>query len=327
MSEPNEPTEPHGPRLPWFAERPGTVLLYRVNRRPLPQPTLLGEQPASVMDHIAQLPLFGKHVVTGRGDRRRDWILGNRLIRSNETGLTGQIGWQQADEQQTSRYSPDTQEWQDEVEPTERATRAPFAFDARSRILGVLKHRSFGERVIAEVFQTLLRECENAREWPSTEWSVEAILDERDFLNWLATVQSVTSITLVAKLPNPDGLQEFGPVWEQMQAREARLISMQMICANDDTGLQGLLDDERVQGGLAMGQQGFGHVKADGLANGNKRVFDQREKVARRVLDEVGPTWPDATTAVLDATRESADDVLRRRTSTTPEATPNDPAT
>jgi hypothetical protein len=120
--------------------------------------------------------------------------LGNRLILPNETGLTGQIGWQQADEQQASRYSPETQEWQDEVEPVGRVARAPFAFDARSRILGVLKHRSFGERVIAEVFQTILPEGENLRERPTTERPVEAILDEPDFLDWLQRVQSVTLV-------------------------------------------------------------------------------------------------------------------------------------
>jgi hypothetical protein len=52
MSEPAESTT-HGPRPHWFAERPGTVLLYRVNRRPLPRPTLGGGEPCS-WDVLAQ---------------------------------------------------------------------------------------------------------------------------------------------------------------------------------------------------------------------------------------------------------------------------------
>ena len=314
MGTPTSAAE-HEARPPWFAGRPGTVLLYRVNRRPLARPTLGGgQQPDSVMDHIIEVLHFGRHVVTGHADHQRDWILGNRNILPDLSALTGQVGWVQHDEQQTSIYVPETQEWRDEVEPTERTARAPFAFDGRTRVLGVLKHRSFSEATLPKVFQTLLREGEQEREWPSTEWSVEPILDERDFLTWLSSVESVTSITLVAKIPNPDGLEEFGPVWAEMEARRARLISMKMLALNEDEGLQGLEDDARVRGNLAMGRQGFGHVEAHGQRNGHETVFDQREKVAREVIDELEPTWDEAAQEVLETTRESGANALQRRT-------------
>jgi hypothetical protein len=116
-------------------------------------------------------------------------------------------------------------------------------------------------------------------------------------------------INLVAKLPNPDGLEQFGPVWAEMQARKARLLSMKMIATNEEEGLDNITEDERVRGHLAMGGQGFGYVRAEGpsLQSGGKRIYDQREKVARRVVEEVGSTWPEATTAVLTVTRNSAD--------------------
>ncbi len=271
-----------------------------------------GQQPDSVMDHIIEVLPFGKRVVTGSGDRQREWILGNRHILPDESGFTGEIGWQRDDQQQSSRYVSESQEWRDEVEPAGRSAHAPFAFDGNSRILGVLKHRTFSETTVAHVLQTLLREGEQQREWPTTEWSVEPILDERDFLAWLHSVQSVTSINLVAKLPNPDGLEEFGPVWEEMQARSARFISTKMIAANEEVGLQGLEDDRRVRGNLAMGQQGFGYVEARGRRSGHETVYDQREKVAREVIDDLGQTWDQAEEAILGRVRRISANVLRR---------------
>ena len=303
-------------RPPWFAGRPGTVLLYRVNRRPLPRPTLGGRQPESVMDHIIEVLPFGLHVTTGTS-HKRDWILGNRVIASNESALSGQVGWEQrGEEESTGRYDPETREWLDVVEPQDRSARAPFVFDAQYRVLGVLKHRSFNESVIAKVFQALLREGENAREWPSTEWSVEPILDERDFLAWLHSVQSVVSVNIVAKMPNPDGLEEFGPIWEEMNQRRARLISTRILAANDEVGLEGLEDDERVMGGLAMGRNGFGHVEAQGYQNGHKTIYDQREKTRREVTDELGPTWTDAVNVMIGLVRRSATRALARRDGT-----------
>jgi hypothetical protein len=271
-----------------------------------------GEQPDSVMDHILEVLLFGKPVVTSGGGWQREWILGNRHILRDESGFTGEVGWQRDDQQQASRYVSETREWRDEVEPAGRSAHAPFAFDGNSRILGVLKHSTFGEATVAHVFQTLLREGEQQREWPTTEWSVEAILDERDFLAWLHSVQSVTSINLVAKLPNPDALEEFGPIWGEMEARAARLNQTKLIAANEEIGLQGLEDDARVKGNLAMGRQGFGYVEARGRREGRETRYDQREKAAREVIDDLGQTWDEAEEAILSRVRRISASVLRR---------------
>jgi hypothetical protein len=290
------------------------VLLYRVNRRPLPDPTLGGgEQPESVMNHILEVLHFGRPEYTGTGNHQREWILGNRNILRDLTAFTGQIGWQGNDEQQTSRYVPETREWRDELGTAERAARAPFAFDSRTRVLGILKHPSFSELTVASVFQKMLRAGEQDREWPSTEWSVEPVLDERDFLDWLQSVDSVTHINLVAEMPNPDGLEEFGPVWAELEARKARLIKTEMVAANIEVGLQGLDEDDRVRGNLAMGRQGFGHVQAWGLLNGRDKYFDQRAKVVRESTDELGPSWRAAAEMVLETTRRTAAEALRPR--------------
>jgi len=303
--------ERQGPRPPWFAGRSGSVLLYRINRRPLANPTLAGgEQPESVMDHIVEVLPFGHHIATGRHDRRRDWILGNRQILDNESAMTGQIGWQQPDQLQTSRYQEDAQEWRDEVETTERSARAPFAFDSNTRVLGILKHSTFSEGKLADVFEQLLRYGENQRSWPTTEWSVEPLLDERDFLRWLRSVDAVTSINLVAKLPNPDALEEFGPVWAEMEARRARILSMKMVATTDKAGLQGLENDPRVKGHIAMGRQGFGYVQAQAIRRQRETTYDQRRKVAREVVANPGSTWQEASATVLETTRST--EALRR---------------
>jgi hypothetical protein len=267
------------------------------------------------MDHLVEVLPFGLHVTTGTS-HKRDWILGNRVIAGDGSALSGQLGWEQRGEESAGRYDSKTKEWLDVIEPQDRSARAPFVFDARSRILGVLKHRSFNEGVVSKVFQTLLREGEQARDWPSTEWSVEPILDERDFLSWLHSVQSVVSINIVAKMPNPDGLDEFGPIWQEMNDRRARLISTRILAANDEVGLQGLEDDKRVMGGLAMGSNGFGHVEAQGYQNGHKTIYDQRENTAREITEELGPTWSDAVTIMLELVRRSATRVLTRRSAT-----------
>jgi hypothetical protein len=127
-------------------------------------------------------------------------------------------------------------------------------------------------------------------------------------------VQSVTSITLVAEMPNPDGLEEFGPVWAELEARRARLISTRMVAANEDEGLQGLEVDERVQGNLAMGRQGFGYVEARGRRDGRERFYDQRGRVAREVTDEIGQTWEAAAQTVLETTRQTGPNILGPRT-------------
>lgn len=141
-------------------------------------------------------------------------------------------------------------------------------------------------------------------------------MDERYFLSWLHSVQSVVSINIVAKLPNPDGLDEFGPIWQEMNDRKARLLSTRILAANDEVGLQGLENDERVMGGLAMGSNGFGHVEAQGHQNGHKTIYDQRENTAREVTEELGPTWSDAVAIILEVVRRSATRVLARRSAT-----------
>lgn len=83
-----------------------------------------------------------------------------------------------------TRWTKPPRQWIDVVEPVDVTGRAPFAFDANSRILGVLKHPTFSETTVPAVFETLLQQGEEARGLPSTDWAVEPILDDANFLQW-----------------------------------------------------------------------------------------------------------------------------------------------
>jgi hypothetical protein len=250
------------------------------------------------MNHLVEVLEFGEPVVMGR-NHQREWILGNRSISQDEKTLSGQIGWQREGRRSTDRYDPDTRTWGDYFEEEEESARAPFAFDATTRILAVLQHRSFSETTVPRVFEILLRQGEKEREWPSTEWSVEPILDERDFVTWLRDVDAVTKVSLVAKLPNPDGLDEFGAVWQEMEARKARLLKQEMEAANKEEGLVGLEEDERVRAHIAMGTSGFGYVTAKGNRRGKSVGYDQRSRVAKETTDPLPPSWSDVAQALV----------------------------
>ncbi|TDE26422.1 hypothetical protein E1295_44320 [Nonomuraea mesophila] len=196
-----------------------------------------------------------------------------------------------------------TKTWKDSVEPAAVSARAPFIFHAQSRYLGVLKHPSFSETTVAQVFETLLRQGEERRQWPSTEWSVEPILDESDFVHWLHTVDSVQHVNLVARLPNPDGLDEFGSVWDAMDRHKARMLRQIMEAADPDVGLRNVEEDQRVREHIAMATNGFGYVSAKGVRGGRKVTYDQRHQVARESTDELGPGWLETAQDILNVVR------------------------
>ncbi len=298
---------------PWFTGKTGTVLLYRVNRRPWAAQTLAGDQPPSVMDHLLEVLSFGQSVTAGRGRNVRDWILGNESTLEDGTVLSGQIGWHRQSERVTDQFDPATKTWKDSVESAAVTARAPFVFHSPSRILGVLKHPTFSETTVAQVFETLLRQGEERREWPSTEWSVEPILDETDFLNWLRTVDAVQNVNLVARLPNPDGLEEFGSVWDAMERHRARLLQQIMEAADPEVGLINIQEDQRVREHIAMSTNGFGYVTAKGVRDGRKVTYDQRNQVARESTEELGPSWVDTAQDVLDVIRRRYRRVMQRR--------------
>jgi len=289
---------------PWFSGKPGTVLLYRINRRPMPEQSLFDvEPPPNVLDHVAEVLLFGEEVETGRKNKRH-WILGNRNIDEQNGTLAGQIGWESRGIESTGRYDSSRREWVDDLDQRARAARAPFVFESDGRTLAILKHPSFSESTLSEVFKALLQRGENRRGFHTTDWDVEPIGDTGSFREWLSNADVVNQVQFVAKRPNPDGLDEFGQVWERMNQHKASLLREIMEAADPEVGLVDLEGDQVVNGYLAMSEHAFGYVTARGTRDGRLTRFDQRSAVARRQTEPLPSSWTEAVGVITALARQ-----------------------
>jgi len=225
---------------PWFEGASGPVLLFKVNRRPMPQNLFGDEQPHDVLNHFAESLLFGEQVVTGR-KVKRTWLLGNRDIDVRDRMLAGQIGWERHDSAAADAYDSEQQQWIDVVEQKGRSARSVFVFDAESRLLAVVKHPSFSDTVLPKVFSDLLNRGEAQRDPPTTDWDVEPILDEAGFRDWLATTHAVERVRFVAKLPNPGGLDSFEALWKRLERLHAGSIEETIQAQDPESGLAAIL--------------------------------------------------------------------------------------
>jgi hypothetical protein len=142
---------------------------------------------------------------------------------------------------------------------------------------------------------------------------VEPLLDESDFLNWLHTVDAVQRVNLVARLPNPDGLDEFGSVWDAMDRHKARMLRQIMEAADPNEGLRNVEEDQRVREHIAMATSGFGYVSAKGVHDGRNVTYDQRHQVARESTDELGPSWLETAQDILNVVRRRYQRTTRKR--------------
>ncbi len=296
-------TQPRGDETevgPWFANRElGTLLFYRVNRRALSQVSLFAEQPADFFDHLVSVLPFGVPVDTGRRNRRR-WRLGNEEVDETRRLLIGQIGYERPDERPTDRYDEESKAWVDAIDLTESTARAPFVIDGITRNLVVLRHPTFSENTLADVFTTLLNREEQGREFPTTEWDVEPILNEIEFLTWLRTAEAVHEVRFNAKLPNPEGKSEFEPVWSRMQARKAKALREILEASDPDRGLVGIEDDPIARAYIAMAAEGFAYVTGKRKYEGRDDPYDQRRQVLKRRIGPLASTWASVILQIIE---------------------------
>lgn len=296
----------HSSPVPWFAGRAGDLLIYRVNRRPLGEGTLVpGEVPSDVFDHFFRMLTPGFEVVTGR-KHQRVWKVGG--IETDWSGrfLTGKLGWQPREDEVVADWSEEEKDWTTlTAEPRQHAL-LPFGFDGERRLLTILLDGAgTAPETLAKVFEKILRTNEGELAEPTTRWSVEPILDTHEFVDWLKSLDHVRLVSFTAKLPNPEPMDAFSGLHDRLSGSNATHIT-ETIKSNREEGLIGVEDDPDVRQAIAMGQQGFASLRGRGRRNGTATTFNQTEEVARERVSDLPSTWGEMREVIRDFLKDRA---------------------
>jgi hypothetical protein len=286
----------------WFA-RPGQeVLFYRVNRRPIGGPPSLFQPDPDLMGHLERV--LAPTPAAGSGTRfHRTWRLGDLSFDRDRGTFTGRLGWARTTEAMAQTWDATNHGWIDRVVAKDDSGVAPVAFDARSRVLGILKHPSFTtESVLGKVLTQILNRGEDTVDFPTTEWSVEPLGDAKEFYHWLRRVDQLLVLRMVFRRPNPDGEEAFQKAFERLDLYEAEQIREEIRARDQSRGLNkdAVEQDEETQGMLTAAlKYAFGRVWAKGRRKGKVVSYDQRNQVLRASVDNVGDDWQTAASRVL----------------------------
>ena len=285
---------------PWFAGRAGRVLAYRVNRRPLPEDNLFAEPglPEDVFEHFARVLAPGYPVVTGTRYQRR-WLVGNLEVDSVDRTIVGRIGWEPLRKAFVQRWSTDAKGWLETPADPSDGEVMPFAFDGETRLLGVLRAPDSDPSTIATVFDTVLNDNERQLLERTTDWSVEPLLDRETFLTWLDKTEVVRSVTFTAQLPNPEPDEAFNDLFQRMQQRRATHLSETMR-SNSEAGLRAVTEDRHFAQAMTMAERGFAELRGEGVREGHRTSFNQREAVASEEVEDLPATYAGAAAMLRD---------------------------
>lgn len=290
----------------WFAGKDVDTLLYKINRRTPVTGETLFSQPEDVLEHLEQVLAVSVPYETGRAHKRL-WHIGNKVFDRRAETLTGRVGWTRPTEVVAPVWDDERQEWDDRVLAGDVTVVAPFAFDADSRYLGVLRHSTFSEKTIADVFTQILNRGERRRPAPTTEWDVEPIGDPEEFYAWVASTDRVVNVEFVFKRPNPDAEREFEQLFARMDEMQARQIRELITARDNERGLskQALRNEPITRSFIMAAMAAFGYIVGRGFRSGRRVTYDQRRRAARERIENVGPTWDGATEEVLGAVRRA----------------------
>jgi hypothetical protein len=294
------------PTQRWFAGKNVDTLLYRINRRTPVTGETMFPQPENVLRHLEEVLSISVSYETGRA-RKRLWHIGNKVFNDSAGILTGRVGWTRSTEVLAPVWDDERQEWADRVVPGDVTVVAPFGFIADGRYLGVLRHSSFSETTVADVFRNILNRGEARLREPSTDWDVEPIGDEQEFYEWVASTDRVVNVEFVFKRPNPDAEREFEQLFARMDNLEASQIREVIAARDSDRGLnkQALRTDSISRMFIAAAMAAFGYVVGRGLLRGRQVKYDQRRQVARERIENVATSWDGATEEVLGAVQRA----------------------
>jgi hypothetical protein len=277
----------------WFADRPGVFLVFRVNRRPLPQDNLFAPgalQP--VFEHFKRVLTPGWEIVTVGKGHRRTWKVGGVVVEDDHQLLTGKLGWLPSGETVVPDWSQESMDWTSSTATPQGGRVMPFGFDGESRILTVLFDRSSAAGTIATVFERVLRENEAELLDRTVEWSVEPVLDSEKFVVWLKSLDVVSSVSFTARLPNPEPMDAFDDLYQRLRRSRATEIT-ESLRSDNEAGLVEVEQDPDFRQAIAMGEQGFATLRGVGQRDTVESKYSQTDRVARERVDEVPPSWPE----------------------------------
>jgi hypothetical protein len=245
--------------------------------------------PADAFEHFVRMLTPGYEVVTGRKNQRVWWVGGIEVDQESRT-LTGKLGWQPREEEIISEWVPAEKDWlSSTAEPRQRKL-MPFGFDGEKRLLGVVADGSSAPPTIAAVFEKILRANENELQEPSTEWSVEPVLDRENFIGWLKALDVVRSVSFTARLPNPEPSDAFGDLWGRMDRSHATQYTETMKSGAEE-GLIEVEQDRDFSQAIVMAEQGFAQLQGKGTRNGVVSKYSQKNDVATERVPELPHDW------------------------------------
>lgn len=272
------------------------LMMFRVNRRPMEQRTLFDATAASrrdteAVEHLWQVLGQVQTIATEAGGRTRKWRLGDVDRQPLEAGdmVWGTFGFERDGVASGAEYDEEARSWTATREERHIADVVPFIFDGETRLLGVVKRPEFRPNRVAWVLTRMLREAEDRLEPPSSiQWTVEPVVNQQAFYDWLRETPVVLSLTMEVRLHNHDIEEEMEELEERLTAKGAKQRTTRYSAQDPSEGLQGLAQDQEVQAHLAEGALGFGSVRGSGRTGaGAKSTFDERRSTARQPVGEL----------------------------------------
>lgn len=290
---------------PWFAGKDVEVMVYKINRRPLSGDPQLFRRP-ELLEHLETVLSGGHFAITGRRFQRR-WRTGDRRVEGD--AMTGLIGWSREGQVQPGHsYDEATESWLPEAHVESHSAVAPFAVIREGHYIGVLRHPTFQADSVAAALQALLNLGETLRTIPTTDWMVEPVGNEPEFLDWLTRVDRITEVRFVFRRPNPDGEDRFQHLFDRMDRMHADQIEQSVKQHNPDAGLDrdALMDDPEIQEFLAAAMEAFGYVAGEGYVRGKRTAYNQQDRVLKEPVENLDGDWDRARSVVTSVLRRIA---------------------
>ena len=292
----------------WFADKDVDVYLFRVNRRPLAgdgEHRLFDDQMhADVAAHLRAVLRLADSVLHGRR-HKRTWRIGNLTSGPNDEWITGQLGAESGGPRMEFGWNQDEKNWEPEVRALEHSVVTPFAFLRDGRVLAVMDHPEIDENAAAAVLTHLLNDGERAGGIQGTDWSVDPILAEEEFDQWVNSVDRVVKVKFVFKRPNPDKADDLETLMGRLDDLDAEYIAEEIKAKDPQLGLDknGLNQDAHLQQLKSAAVRSWAFITAIGYREDQRVRFSQDSAVARERATSVGRSWEDAQRATLQAAK------------------------